>query len=101
MNADILLISFNASPALEETLVDWLLEFDPEQRFTSYTIDEHNCDHSLLSLAEQVTGRQKQIHFELLIAKDRYAGFMDKFRMDFSRSGIHYRVVPALSQGRF
>ncbi len=101
MSADSLLVSFNAPPALEEMLVDWLLEFDPEQRFASYTVNEHNGDHSQLSLAEQVTGRQKQVRFELILAKDRYEGFMDKFRMDFSGSGIHYRVVPVLSQGRF
>ncbi len=101
MSGGILLVSFNASPALEEVLVDWLLEFDAEQRFASYTVNEHNTDHSQLSLAEQVTGRQKQIRFEMIIAEDRYAGFMDKFKTDFSGSGINYRVVRALSQGCF
>ena len=81
-------------------LVDWLLEFDPEQRFASYSVNEHNGDQAVLSLAEQVTGRQKQIRFELYIANDRYERFMKKFKTDFSGSGILYRVVPALNRGR-
>ena len=101
MSADSLLVSFNAPPALEEMLVDWLLEFDPEQRFASYTVNEHNGDHSQFSLAEQVTGRQRQIRFEVVLEKDQYEGFMDKFRTDFSGSGINYRVMPMLSQGCF
>ncbi len=98
MNSDLLYISLDAPPALEEILADWLMEFDPNQRFSSYTVNDHNGDHTKFSLKEQVTGRQKQVRFELYLEKDRYRQFLDKFKANFKGSGIQFRVMSALGQ---
>lgn len=60
------MLVLNISPALEEDLIDYLLSLKAVKGFTSYEARGHGSDLEL-SIAEQVSGRQKRLQFELLI----------------------------------
>lgn len=87
------LITLTASPAIEESLVDWLLEIATHSGFTSYPVNGHSSEENGLSLAEQVVGRKKQIRFQIHIPSADLPEFMEKFRADFAGAGIHYWVT--------
>lgn len=96
MNNKFILVSLDASIELAEKLVDWLLEFNPNQPFNSYEINVHHTHHAKLNLLEQVTGRQTQTRFEITLLDDEYRLFLDLFRQDFNGSGIRLSTSPLL-----
>lgn len=52
-------------PTLEELLIDVLLANQATSTFTSVAAHGHGTDHDRLSLAEQVSGRRKQMQFQI------------------------------------
>ena len=61
---DYLLIIYSP-PALEETLVDWLLEQDQLSGFSTTEAYGHGSRQDAMSLKEQVSGRQKRMTIQL------------------------------------
>lgn len=53
-------------PALEEDLVDYLLESDHVDGFTSSDASGHG-EHGAMTIAEQVTDRRRRKRYEMLI----------------------------------
>ncbi|MEW5754662.1 MAG: DUF3240 family protein [Pseudomonadota bacterium] len=94
------LITLISLPALEETLVDWLLEREELSGFSSLRIDGHGSYQHSLSLAEQVTGRQRKVMFLIHLPSDAVAGLLQQLRRDFPGTGMHYWVTPLLEAGR-
>ncbi len=95
----LLLITLTVSPSLEESLVDWLLQFTDHSGFTSHKANGHSSRVEGLDLAEQVAGRKNQIRFQLHIPGEDLPRFMDTLRKDFSGAGIHYWVSPLIDTG--
>ena len=93
------LVSLIISPDLEENIVDFLLTFESENGFKSYSVNSHHHNPSGLSLIEQVSGRQNKICFEMYLANDDHPGFIDKLRKNFSGAAIEYRVIPVIDSG--
>lgn len=93
------LLSLVVPPVLEEPLVDWLLDFDAELGFDSFPLNGHSSHHRELSLAEQVTGRKRQVRFELELAESVWPELIAKLQRDFDGAGLQYRVTPILAQG--
>lgn len=93
------LISLTAPLAIEETMVDWLLEHPSTQGFSSYPISGHSSKTEGLTLAEQVAGRKKQIRFQLHLPQAELAGFLARFKQDFKGTGVHYWVTALLDEG--
>lgn len=89
-----------ATPAVEETLVDWLLERSVVSGFSSVRIDGHGSRHAELSLAEQVLGRQRKVMFHVHLARESISGLLDELRTEFAGAGLHYWVMPLLEAGR-
>ena len=83
------LITLTASPAIEESLVDWLLQIATHSGFTSYEVNGHSSREEGLSLAEQVVGRKKQIRFQIHIPSEELPRFMDKLEKDYAGAGVH------------
>jgi len=90
------LVTISANPALEESLIDWLLERESGPGFTSYNIRGHSSKHDHLSIAEQVSGRQNRKRFEIEIDQTACAGFVEGLEDAFSGSDVHYWVTPIL-----
>ncbi len=98
--AEMLLITLHVPPALEESIVDCLLTFESEHGFSSSTVYLHDHLNEGLSVAEQVSGRQKKIRFQMIIAKQDKDALINKLRDTYSNSGIRYWITPILNQGK-
>lgn len=86
--------------ALEESLVDWLLERDALSGFSSMRIDGHGSRHTELSLAEQVLGRQRKVMFQVHTECALIETLLAALRCDFTGAGLHYWVMPLVDAGR-
>lgn len=93
------LITLTAPPAIEETLVDWLLQSATHTGFTSYPVNGHSSREEGLTLAEQVAGRKKQINFQMHIAQTEVPAFLENLKRDFAGAGVHYWVLPLADAG--
>ena len=99
MNGKEYLVSLNVPPSLEEAVVDCLLMFESEHGFSSFPVNSHDHKNEGLSLAEQVSGRQKKIRFQMYVPESGLAAFLAQLRSEFSGSGIHYWVLPVIENG--
>ena len=93
------LVTLNIPPGLEEMMVDSLLMLEAEHGFTSFPVNAHHHINKGLSLAEQVTGRQKRIRFQMYVPVQELPVFLEQLRQDFSGSGIQYWVLPVIENG--
>lgn len=94
------LFTLIAPPSLEEPLVDWLLEFESEYGFSSFPVSGHSSRQAGLTLAEQVSGRKRQVRFEMHLPETEWQPLVERLRRDFAGAGIHYWVSPVIEQGR-
>jgi hypothetical protein len=99
MECESCIISFNVPPSLEESIVDCLLTFEEEHGFSSLPVSAHDHKNEGLSLAEQVSGRQAKIRFQMLITKQDLPTLLNRLKTDYSGSGIHYWVIPVIEKG--
>jgi hypothetical protein len=93
------LISLTVSPAIEETMVDWLLQFAGKGGFTSFPVHGHSGREEALSLAEQVAGRKKQIRFQMHVLEADLGPILDRMKQDLQGAGVHYWISPVLEAG--
>lgn len=94
------LVVLNVPPELEETVVDWLLERVGGAGFTSYGVSGHTTGHQDLSIAEQVSGRQRRQQFQVQISAVTAQEFLSDARDTLGTANIHYWVLPILQSGR-
>lgn len=99
MNIKEYLVTLNVPPSLEEAIVDCLLTLESEHGFSSFPVNSHDHRNEGLSLAEQVTGRQKKIRFQMYVPEQGLASLLDQLRTEFSGSGIKYWVLPVIENG--
>lgn len=95
MNKDRLVI-INAPLSLEEMLVDCLLTLESDHGFSSFPVNVHHHENLGLSLAEQVSGRQRQICFQIHIDEDGAKLLFQRLQEEFSGAGIQYWVMPIM-----
>ena len=95
------LVILNVPPALEETLVDWLLAREEGGGFTSFPAEGHSTRHQGLSIAEQVSGRQARRQFQIQMETQAVDGFLDALQSLLGQAGIHFWVMPIMKSGRF
>ncbi len=95
------LVTLNVPPALEGSVVDNLLIMEFELGFSGFTVYAHHHENKGLSIAEQVTGRQKKIRFQMYVSGTDLAKLLIDLRESFSGSGIQYWVSPVLENGVF
>lgn len=99
MNHKEYLITLNAPPSLEEAIVDCLLTFESEHGFSSFPVYAHDHRNEGLSLAEQVSGRQKKLRFQMYVGETVLADLLARLRQEFSGAGIRYWVMPVVDNG--
>ncbi|MAT65481.1 MAG: hypothetical protein CMN57_07525 [Gammaproteobacteria bacterium] len=93
------LLVLSATPALEEALIDWLLEHGEGTGFTTQPVSGHSSRHGHLSLAEQVSGRERRVQFQVHAGAERIQIMLQGLRRDFTGSDIHYWVTPLVLSG--
>ena len=93
------LITLNVPPSLEGMIVDNLLTLEFERGFSGFPVFAHHHENKGLSIAEQVTGRQKRIRFQMYVNRSDLEKLLAILRDEFSGSGIQYWVMPVLEHG--
>jgi len=96
MTHELVLVTINVSTSLEEAMVDCLLTFESAQGFSSFPVNAHDHRNQGLSIAEQVSGRQRKMRFQMFIDKQNLPALLEKLEGDFSGTGLHYWVMPVL-----
>jgi hypothetical protein len=99
MTSQVYLVTINIPPSLEEMMVDSLLLLETEYGFSSFAVNAHHHANKGLSLAEQVTGRQKRIRFQLYLSVEALPVLLAQLRKEFSGAGIQYWVLPVIENG--
>lgn len=99
MNVKEYLVTLNVPPSLEEAVVDCLLTLESEHGFSSLPVSSHDHRNEGLSLAEQVSGRQRKIRFQMYVPEQGLAVLLAQLRAEFSGSGIKYWVLPVIENG--
>jgi hypothetical protein len=87
-----------APPQLEEALVDFLLEREGFAGFSLMKIDGSPA-HGALTLSEQVTGRKRQVMFQVHADRADARALVAKLREDFRGVGLHYWMTPLIEAG--
>ncbi len=93
------LVTLGVPPSLEDNVVDCLLTLESERGFSSLQINAHHHLNQGLSIAEQVTGRQKEIRFEIRVSEEGLQELLQQLRLEFSGSQLYYWVSPVLQSG--
>jgi len=84
------LLSIIAAPELEDIIVDWLLEQPFVEGFSSYPINGHGARPEKLSLAEQVTSRQRKVKFEVNGTDEQIRDTITSLRKDMGNCDIYF-----------
>ena len=93
------LLTLNIPPQLEEALVDWLLEHNPDGGFTSMPVYGHGNWVTSMSLNEQVMGRQKRLQFTIHGELATLQNLLAQLHRDFPEAGLHHMLTPVISAG--
>jgi hypothetical protein len=93
-------MTLSVPPAVEERLVDWLLGRDDVAAFTSHTTHAHGSPSRELSVAEQVSGRQRRVELRLELPAARVDEWLGALAADFGGADVEYFVSPILRSGR-
>jgi len=93
------LLLLYASPSLEESLVDWLLENEQVEGFSSAEVFGHGVRQSGMSLLEQVTGRQRRVQFQIQTNRESAERMAQELGEKFKGAGLYYMLVPVLDAG--
>lgn len=93
------LLTLIAPPALEESLIDWLLERPATSGFLSMRVETHGSQHGLLTIAEQVSGRQRKVMFQVKLSADAQATLIEQLQQNYRGAGIEYWTCPISDAG--
>lgn len=93
------LLTLVAPPGHEELLVDWLLQYEHPSGFGTFPISGYSSNPESLTLIEQVTGRKRQVRFDLQLAASDLGVLLERLKTDFAGSAIRYWVTPVIETG--
>lgn len=84
--------------SLEETLVDILLQKPEISGFTASYVSGHGRElaesMTLLSMVEQVSGRQKRVQFMMHAEFSQLRTLIKEFKQVYGNMGLHYILMP-------
>lgn len=85
--------------AFEERVVDWLLEHDLIERFSSSVIDLHGAPQAELRGAEKVSGRQRRTQFQVHVLARRLDVLVATLTEEFAGQDIAWFALPEVAHG--
>jgi hypothetical protein len=92
-------VTINVAPAAEERLMDWLLGREETTGFTSCAAYGHGASHDDLSIAEQVTGRQRRVEIRIELAHAVLEPLLASLIAEFQGTDLYYYATPILRSG--
>jgi hypothetical protein len=93
-------VTLSVTPALEERIIDWLLGREDSATFTAYATYAHGGAGGDLSVAEQVSGRQRRVELRVELAAAALDAWLAALAERFGGAVISYLVTPVLRSGR-
>lgn len=93
-------VTLSLAPSLEERMIDWLLGRDDVATFTGYTTYAHGEDGRELSVAEQVSGRQRRLELRVEVRAAAIDAWLAALAAGFAGAEVDYLVTPILRSGR-
>jgi hypothetical protein len=92
-------VTINVAPGFEERIVDWLLARDVASGFTTYAAYGHGAHQDELSVAEQVSGRQRRMEFRIEIPAAALEDLVQDLTARFAGVDLYYFVTNVLRSG--
>jgi Protein of unknown function (DUF3240) len=96
---DLVAVSINVPPVLEESIVDWLLARAGGHGFTAYAAHGHGAAHEHLTIAEQVRGRQRRMEFRVVLPGTALEDFVADLEREFAATDLYFHALPVLVAG--
>jgi len=85
--------------AIEDVVVDWLLEQQGFTGFNSMMVNGYGLDEKNMTLPEKVTGKTYRIMFQMHMDDTLSEFILENLKQDFPTSDIHYMITPLSSAG--
>lgn len=85
-------------PAVEEKLLDTLLEQVGEGSFATLRADFHGRTGAL-TIEEQVRGRSRALQVQVLMEETDAEALLGQLRQGFAGTGLRYWTSPVLNEG--
>ena len=92
-------VTLSVAPTLEDRLTDWLLARVDVAAFTSGVVHAYGADSGTLSVAEQVSGRQRRVELSVELPASAAGDWLGDVAAAFGAADIGYRVTPVLQSG--
>ncbi len=97
---DLQRLLFDCPPALEDALVEALLEAEPPlPGFLTLHAEGHGADLRFTSVREQVRGRAARSVLALVVPAERVPALLAALRKRFAGSDLHWVLQPVLDEG--
>lgn len=97
---DLQRLLLDCPPALEDALVEALLEAEPPlPGFITLDAEGHGADLRLASVREQVRGRAARRLVAMVLPAERVPVLMAELRVHFAGSDLHWLCQPVLDEG--
>lgn len=93
------LLSLVFPPALNDLLVDWLLEQPQIKGFISLPVNGHGGSEHSMSAAEKVAGYRKAVMIQTHMPRRDACDLLSRLKQDFQGSDIHYWLAPLIEGG--
>ena len=93
------LLSLVVAPAVEDALVDWLLEHEEVTGFTSFPINGHGASVHSMTASERVAGRRRMILFQSYMPQAQACALLGELKTAFKGSGVHYWMTRLIAGG--
>jgi hypothetical protein len=86
-------------PAIEEKLLDTLLERAGSEVFTSTPTHSHGSAPGRLSAHEQVMGRSRAVQVQVLLTRAELDALREVLHAEFRATGLRYWVTQVVEEG--
>jgi len=96
---DLVVVTLNVPPQLEEMLIDWLLVEVGSSGFTGYRVYGRSASMSGLSAAEQVSGRRRRSQYDVEMKRSDVGAFLAAANEAFGHADVHCLVLPVIAAG--
>ncbi len=93
------LVTIIIPAAIEDVIVDWLLEQDGFTGFSSMAVNGYGLGEENMSISEKVTGKTARIMFQMHMDIELSKIILKTLKSDFVTSDIHYVVTPLSEAG--
>jgi len=93
------MLSIIVPTAIEDVIIDWLMEQDDIDGFNSLNLYGHGSKESVMSMAERVTGKSAKVMYQTHTSESNAKNILGRLKSEFAASDIHYMIRPVIDAG--